>query len=173
MTFLKEHLKSRGMNPDLYSVSYDEDEKLVTILLYTMDGKLGGFQQYNPMSTDKKTNNPRQSRYFTYLTNKTAIFGLETLDNTKDTIYVVEGTFKAANLHRLGYNAIAALTSTPKGLKDWLYIMSKNFKMIAIGDADEAGKKLINLVGNGFQSPIDIDEMNDDDIIELLRSKDC
>ena len=39
---------------------------------------------------------------------------------------------------------------------------------MAIGDNDDAGRKLVNVVGKGIQSPVDLDEMLDYDIHQLL-----
>jgi len=47
--------------------------------------------------------------------------------------------------------------------------LRQTWNLIAIGDNDDAGRKLVNIVGKGFQSPEDLDEMSDEDIHSLLR----
>lgn len=163
MMEVKQHLISRGMDPDLYNVQYGEDT--ATFFLYNRSGQIVGFQQYRPNETSKKINDPRLSRYFTYITESyDGVFGLEVLDTSKDYIFIVEGVFKAAVLHRLGYNAIAVLTDHPKRMKSWFRVLRRTFKLIAIGDNDSAGQRLVNTVGNGICSPCDLDEMPDEEI---------
>ena len=166
---LKEHLRSRGMDSSLYNVSYGCDEGIVSFYLYNGAGTVVGYQQYRPDKTSKKNNDPKESRYFTYLPSGVdGVFGLETLDINKKNIYIVEGIFKAAVLHRLGFNAIAVLTNAPKRLKPWFRILKANYNLIGIGDPDAAGQKLVNMVGKGYTSPLDLDEMQDSDILDLL-----
>lgn len=170
METLKQHLIDRGMEPDKYQISYDHDEGIITFLLYNGTGNIVGYQQYRPSQPSKqKKNDPKSGRYYTYLPKETdGVFGLDVLNVTDRTIYIVEGVFKAAVLHRLGYNAIAVLTSTPKRLKPWFRILRQTWNLVAIGDNDDAGRKLVSIVGKGFQSPIDLDEMTDYNILKLL-----
>ena len=171
MESLVDHLKSRGMKPDLYSATFDEEERIATFYLFNMSGHIVGYQQYRPDADKKQKNDPKDGRYFTYLPKDTdGVFGLDLLNHEDRTIYVTEGIFKAAVLHRLGYNAIAVLTSTPKRLKPWFRIMKATWNLVAIGDPDDAGRKLVNMVKSGFQSPFDLDEMSDEDIKSLLGS---
>jgi hypothetical protein len=167
---LVKHLEERGMNPKLYNYAKSYSASTVTFYLWNMSGQIVGYQQYRPLKTSKRENNPRQSRYFTKLKEKDGVFGLELLDFNQRTIYIVEGIFKAAVLHRLGYNAIAVLTNHPKRLKPWFRILrAQGWNLVAIGDNDSAGQKLVNTVNSGFLSPMDLDEMKDEDIISLLR----
>lgn len=168
---LKQHLIDRGMNPDLYPVSYDHDESVVTFFLHNGTGDIVGYQQYRPLTTEKKVkNDPKNGRYYTYLPKDTdGVFGWDVINPADRTIYVVEGIFKAAVLHRLGHNAIAVLTSSPKRLKPWFRILRPIWNLVAIGDNDPAGQILINCVKKGFKSPVDLDEMLDEDIVQMLR----
>ena len=128
---LKAHLKSRGMEPERYSLALDPINNIVTFYLFNYTGKITGYQQYRPDRMSKKVNDPKEGRYFTYLPREVdGMFGLEQLDHSKRDIYIVEGVFKAANLHRLGYNSIAVLTSTPKRLKPWFRILRPTWKAI-------------------------------------------
>lgn len=167
--YLEEHLRSRGMNPRLYNISYCPEESIITFPLYNGSGSFVGYQSYRPLSYDKKNNDPRRSRYFTYLPDRTdGMFGLESLRANITNIYIVEGIFKAATLHRLGFSSIAVLSNNPKRMKPYFRILRAKYNLIAIGDNDPAGKMLVNCVGKGFLSPIDLDEMEDQDIIKLL-----
>jgi DNA primase len=160
------------MDPSRYPISYDPEEGIITFLLFNYNGGIVGYQQYRPDQASKqKKNDPKTGRYFTYLPKDTdGVFGLDVLDHTDRTIYIVEGVFKAAVLHRLGFNALAVLTSTPKRLKPWFRILRQTWNLVAIGDNDDAGRKLVNIVKRGFQSPQDLDEMSDEEILELLKT---
>ncbi len=168
---LVKHLEERGMNPKLYNLQKSYSASAITFYLWNLSGQLVGYQQYRPNKTEKKTNNPKLSRYFTYLKrDMDGVFGLELLDFNQKTIYIVEGVFKAGVLHRLGYNALAVLTSHPKRMKPWFRILrAQGWNLVAIGDNDSAGQKLVNTLKSGFLSPMDLDEMKDEEIISLLR----
>lgn len=170
---LKQHLKERGMDPDLYKPAYGYSASKVTFYLYNLTGQIVGYQHYRPFAGKKKLkNDPKLGKYYTYCPKETiAVFGLETLDKRKKKLYVTEGIFKAAVLHRLGFNAIAVLTSTPKPMKRWFRLLRETYDVVAIGDADDAGRKLVTTVGKGFQSPTDLDEMTDEAILELLKER--
>lgn len=161
MTNLEQHLISRGMDPTKYHVSYDDAEGVVTFYLYNLSGQIVGYQQYRPdQPSKKKKNDPKSGRYFTYLPREVeGVFGLDVLDYDDRTIYIVEGVFKAAVLHKLGYNSIAVLSATPKRMKPWFKILKQSWNLVAIGDNDPAGASLVTTVGKGFQSPVDLDEM--------------
>lgn len=164
-SLLRDHLISRGMNPSLYKIQYGEG--VVTFYLYNGD-KLVGYQQYNPNQTNKKCNHPRDSRYYTYLPKEVdGLFGLEQ-DSGAGPIFVVEGIFKAAKLHRLGYNAVACLGANPKRLRSLFKIWKATRRVIAIGDPDKAGAQLVSLVGSGAISPADLDEMLDSDVVKFV-----
>lgn len=184
---LKEHLRSRGMTPELYNAHYDPVEVCVTFPLYNGARHWVGYQTYKPLHSNKKNkNDPRDGRYYTYLSSGKnvelengflgsrpdvdGVFGMESVDSNTKTLYVVEGVFKAAKLHTLGYSAIAVLTSTPKRLKPWFRLLRATMDLVAIGDNDPAGQKLVNTVKRGFLSPVDLDEMNDRDVVEMLNT---
>lgn len=158
------------MNPKLYTHYKDYNKNIVTFLLFNLSGQVVGYQHYRPDVLDKGIkNNPKLGRYYTHLPRNTqGVFGLERLDPAKRTLYVTEGIFKAATLHRLGYNAVATLTATPEQLRGWFLALGGAYRVYGIGDADKAGKELVNIVGNGLQSPQDLDEMSDGAIRDLL-----
>lgn len=154
---MESHLKSRGMNTSLYTIEYGEN--CATFYLYNPARKLVGYHRYNPLGS-KKTNKPAEAKYYTRLPKETdGLFGLE--QDRGGTLFIVEGIFKAAALHREGFNAVAVLGATPKRLKSQFKIWRAHRPLIAIGDNDKAGASLVRLVKRGVQSPIDLDEMND------------
>ena len=163
------HLQSRGMDTSLYQFGFDDEERKATFLLYNLSGQLVGYQRYSPDLNKKKNNDPKDCRYYTYIPREVdGVFGLDLLNPSERTIYIVEGIFKAATLHRLGFNAVAVLTSTPKRLKPWFRIMKATWNLIGIGDNDPAGERLVRMVGGGFTSPKDLDEMTDEEVYKLL-----
>lgn len=157
----KEHLLSRNYDPALYlNQTIDEENNLLTVHIYNLDGLFTGYQRYNPIGNkDKKSN--LESKYFTYATKgEKAFWGLETIDYSKDTLYVVEGLFKASALHRLGFNAICVFGNSAKHLSDVL--LSFNMKLVAVCDNDDAGlilgKSVERIGGNYVVFDKDLDE---------------
>lgn len=166
---LEDHLYSRHYDLKKYKNHVlDKENNILTVYLNNLSGQFVGFQQYRPLQTAKKLNDPKQSRYFTYSPKQTnAVWGLETLDNSKKELYIVEGIFKASSLHILGYNAIAVLTSNPKHLKSWLHTLP--FNLTGIGDNDKAGKGVISVAGKGFCLEKDLDEYELKELEELIN----
>jgi DNA primase len=157
------HLKSRGMNPYLYNLSYDDT--LVTFPLYDFSGKQVGYQNYTPHA-QKQHKNPREARYFTYLPkNINGYFGTESLDFS-EVVYLVEGVFKASKLHRLGFSAVALMGSETKRHISQLMLLRR--PCVGIGDNDAAGIKFAKEL-KGFVSPKDRDEMPDFEVLRLLK----
>lgn len=170
MQSLLTHLEERGMDTSLYRFGFDDQEGTASFFLYNFSGQIVGYQQYRPDADKKKNNHPTECRYFTYVPReRDGVFGLDVLNHSNRTVYIVEGIFKAATLHRLGYNAVAVLTSSPKRLKPWFRIMRATWDLVAIGDNDPAGEKLVRMVGKGFTSPKDLDEMEDLEVQELIQ----
>ena len=167
---LKAHLKERGVNPSLYNLVVNYKTNRITFLLYNLSGQVVGYQQYSPLIKEKKVNHPKKARYFTYLPRMVdGVFGLELLDYNKPMCFVFEGFVEAANAHRLGFNAISPLGSSPKRMKSFFRILRRQFNLVAFGDNDDAGRKLVNLIGKGEQLAIDFDEMPDDEKLRLLK----
>lgn len=170
MNLLK-HLLTRNYDPTRYKNHViDTDQCILTVLLSNLCGQFVGFQQYRPLVKEKKVNNATEGRYFTYSPRQTtACWGLETLDTRKKDLFIVEGVFKASALHMLGHNALALLTSNPKQMKSWLHTLPYN--LIGIGDNDNAGKGMMRIARQGFQSEVDLDEMSLEELHQLLESK--
>ena len=166
---LLEHLEQRGMNPTLYDLHCDDEEGVVCFYLYNFAKELVGYQQYRPAADKKKNNHPTDGRYFTYLKNdKDGFWGLE-YENGSNVYFVVEGVFKAAKLHNLGYQAVAVLGNNPKRVKSLFRVLKRKYKLVAVGDNDPAGSKLVNVVGYGGQSPADLDEMTNEDVVQYVQ----
>jgi hypothetical protein len=166
---LYEHLKARGLDANDYQCVLDEDEYVATFFLFNLNGRITGYQRYNPRSTDKKANDPKLGRYYTYTPRGTdAIFGLET-DDGRGPLFVVEGVFKQSAVRRAGFNCIAVLGSDPKRLRPWFGIVRESRKLISIGDNDPAGEKFVRRVGYGCTSPVDLDEMDVNDVRDLCE----
>lgn len=163
---LVKHLEDRGMDTSLYR--FFVGDEVVTFLLYNPTGKPVGYLQYRPHADKKAKNDPRSGRYFTYLPREVdGLFGLE--QDRGGPLFVVEGVFKAAKLHSLGYSAVAVLGASPKRLKSWFRAASRQRPLYAVGDNDPAGAGLVKIVGAGVQSPADLDEMSDDEVLALLK----
>lgn len=167
---LKAHLESRGVELNRYNLFLDEHDYKMTTLLHNFKGDMVGYHVYNPLTTQKKVNNAKEGRYFTYKPKETlAVFGLEQLDFSQRRVYVVEGFFKATALHSLNRNALAVLTATPKPMKNqFLLLECMGFELYAVGDNDHAGQKLVNCVGKGSLSPKDLDEMTTKERLEFI-----
>lgn len=161
------HLVARGMNPALYKIALTTET--ATFFLYNPTGKLVGYHQYRPGAEKHNKEDPKLARYYTYLPRGIdGLFGLEQ-DNGIGRLYVVEGIFKASKLHSLGENAIAVLGATPNRLKSQFKIWNR--ELFAIGDNDKPGRQLVNLVKRGIQSPVDLDEMTDEEVLNVLQRR--
>lgn len=70
------HLKARHLDMYTHRVWLDEENGLATFPLYTLNGKIVGYQQYNPAVDKKQKNHPKECRYFTYVTSNQAVGNL-------------------------------------------------------------------------------------------------
>lgn len=161
------HLRGRNMNPDLYNAFYAEDHAV--FYLHNLSGQLVGYHNYRPNGDKSLPNDPWEGKYFTRVREGfDAVWGLEQL-NDDPTIFIVEGLFKAAALHKIGRNALAVFANNPKRLKSWFKILSQTRNLIAIADDDSAGEKLLTLVGCGLQHQ-DVDELDSNELMALSSS---
>ena len=93
---LIKHLEQRGMSDFSYDMVLDFENGIVTFMLYGVADfiinrdniKPLGYQQYRHLVSEKKTNDPVNSRYFTYqpkcsVINDVVVFGLESLHSLK------------------------------------------------------------------------------------------
>lgn len=170
MTDLIKHLLTRNYDPTRYvHQTLDLQANILTVGLMNLSGQMVGFQQYNP-AADKKVNNAREGRYFTITRRDVlACWGLEVLDYSKPDLFIVEGIFKASALHMVGRNAIAVLANHPVHLKSWMHTLP--FNIVGIGDNDKAGRGIVRVAGQGFQSELDVDEYTLVELESLLKEK--
>lgn len=135
---VKKHLTERYLNPDLYTVSWDDET--ACFALWNLSGQWVGYQQYRPFAPKTARNDPREGRYFTWAKDRLAVWGLESWDFRKDVLFVTEGVFDACRLHNLGLPAVAVLANDPKRLRPWLGSLARH--TVAVCDDDAAGAKL-------------------------------
>lgn len=152
METLKQHLKNRYLKVENHKCWIDDVERIATFPLYNLSGQLKGYQQYRPDTTNKKSNNPRESRYFTYKSKgEIAIWGLESWYYS-DTLFLTEGLFDAARFTYNNVAAIAVLSNTlDKQTINWLWAIRKTRKVISVCDGDDSGKKLIRFGHDYYQ----------------------
>lgn len=154
MTTLRDHLLARGCDPDAYHCHVDEVKRVATFMLYTLSGKLIGFQAYRPEAPkdrEGKGFHPRDLKYFTYVTrsapgliDSVSLFGFERFDVNDRIVYLVEGIFDAVAIHNLGLNALAALGNVGKGRLVPLraQLAALGMTTIAVEDGDASGSEL-------------------------------
>lgn len=183
MTTLQ-HLKNRHCDVERYTVYTDEQQNIVTFILFNPSGQLVGYQQYRPDGGKERHNDPKSGRYYTYRTktdhgerrDTTAIsvFGLETINYRKEIIVFVEGIFDATRLHQAGIPTIAVLSNDPKFLANWIMMMFNNRIKIAVSDGDAAGTKLEKYCDITFRCPDgeDVGSLSDDEFNQLVRKID-
>jgi hypothetical protein len=142
---LIDHLKNRHLNLSLHPTILDSTENVATFILYTLTGKLAGYQRYRPLGEKKQFNHPKFGKYHTYRKQKTISFwGMESYFISDGPIFICEGVFDAARLTNRGYTALATLANNPpKDYRNWLDCIPR--KKIVICDNDSAGKKLRRL----------------------------
>lgn len=141
-----EHLKTRMrshqtsvllINGGLLKI--DLEAEVATFLVYNpFNGKLCGYQQYDPAKSKDKRNDEK-GRYYLY-TNKEHCFWVAAPIDRSKPLYLVEGIWDAVALIDAGFQAIAVLSNNPKPLKQYLNLIHDN--KIAVCDNDAAGMKL-------------------------------
>ena len=164
---VKAHLLERGLDPDLYTVSWDEET--ACFALWNLSGQWVGYQQYRPFAPKTCRNDPREGRYFTWAKNRLAVWGLETWHFRQDVLFVTEGVFDACKLHNLGLPAVAVLANDPKSLRPWLGSLAR--LTVAVCDDDAAGAKLGRLcrVSLTSQGGKDLGDMTQQQVVDFLR----
>lgn len=159
---LKSHLLQRRLVPSLYrGLAIDDAEGVVVFPLWNLSGQMVGFQQYRPDADKAGSRRPSLNRYFTYLSKQVGspavtAFGLDLLGRYESRVlYVVEGVFDAAPLHKAGLNAIATLSNNPRHLKRW--IASLGYHTVALCEGDAAGAKLAAVANEAIWLPEGLD----------------
>lgn len=132
---------------DLHSVSVDGD--VACFYLFTLSGKIAGYQNYN-WKAGKEKRNDEHGRYYTYRGEKlipkhskdVAVWGLESW-YLSTTLFVTEGIFDAARFTELGHSAVAVLSNNPStSTKNWFTCIRQIRPVVAICDPGAAGRKL-------------------------------
>jgi len=167
------HLKERHFNIDLYTDVVVSDN-MVVFPLWNLSGQMVGYQQYNPSGKKDRCNDPKNNKYYTYIskTNKKialTAWGLQVLDPSKRTIYLLEGIFKACRFHNYGLNALAVLGNNPKHLKTWLKTLG--YDLVSVCDGDKAGRRLAKYGDKSIFLPdgVYVDEMTEEEFLLLLK----
>lgn len=139
--------------------------EVVHFPLYNFGRKRTGFVAYRP-NGPKRVQNGEYGKYYTYITKgEIGVFGMESIDFSSF-ILLVSGVFKATALHRLGYTALHVSSVSYRVLKPQLALLDRPY--YAIGDNDAEGREFARRYG-GIQSPIDVDEMDDFDIVRMVK----
>jgi hypothetical protein len=126
---VEDHLKERHFRGRAW---IDEEEGVAIFPLFNLSGMLMGYQQYRPSADKRRKNNPRDSRYFTYISKGVGVWGLESLSTKSRRLFVTEGIFDACRLQNEGEAAIAILANSLKPFYNWLYSLPQ--KIIVVGD---------------------------------------
>ena len=170
---IHQHLINRHLNINLYT-DVVISNTIVTFELWNLSGKMIGYQQYNPLGDKNKCNDKNKNKYYTYITKinkkcELAVWGLQVLNPTNRTIYLVEGIFKACRFHNYGLNSLAVLGNDPKHLKDWLN--SLGYNIVSVCDGDNAGKKLAKYGNTTHYLPdeVYVDDMTEYEFLSLLK----
>lgn len=164
---VKAHLLARGLNPDHYTVSWDDET--AAFALWNLSGQWVGYQQYRPGAPKSVSNDPKMGRYFTYAKNRTAVWGLETYHWRNDVLLVTEGVFDACKLHNLGLPAVAVLTNNPVSLRPWMSSLPRH--TVAVCDDDAAGRALGKLCDRALSCPSgqDLGDMTQQQVLEFVE----
>lgn len=171
MTDLLQHLKDRHLDVQLHRPVLDYENDLATFYLWNLSGALVGYQMYRRFGSKKPQNNLKEGKYYTYRKQPTlALFGVESLHLTPHVVFLTEGLFDAARVTEKGFSALAVLSNDAgTDLKNFLTCLNR--KVVAVCDADTAGKKLAKF-GNCsvFTTEKDLGDSSDDFVKNLLAT---
>jgi len=144
-----QHLSDRHVDTNLHTVWVDEAERVASFPLWTLTGKLAGYQAYRP-DADKVQKNDAAGRYYTYRGDKlvtkhnqaVAVWGMESW-YLSTTLFVTEGIFDAARLTEMGYSAVAVISNDPNtSTRNWFRMVREMRPVVAVCDPGRAGYKL-------------------------------
>lgn len=116
---------------------------------YLPNGGIFFYIIYNPLDKNYKYDNIYLGDVVDRIPDKkTKMYGLETLDYTKDSVYVVEGVFDRIRLVEEGYNVVSLLGTS---ISDYMLKILKRFDNIYLTmDSDSAGDISINNAKDKF-----------------------
>lgn len=133
------HLTTRGLvDTDVCAICTQTET--VSFYLYNLSGQLTGYVRYNWLGNKKLRRNDK-AKYYSF---GKGVYGLHSIRPTTTKLYIVEGVWDAIALHRLGYAAIAVLTSNPIPIMGWVKTLP--YRTIAILDGDAASNQLKKFV---------------------------
>ena len=181
---IREHLKSRGVDPDQHSVLIDDENDIATFLIWDLSGRLAGYQQYNPNGTKQIRNDEKhrdQLKYFTFSGDegdgsragkkKLTAWGFESFAPAQEVVFIAEGIFDAVKIQNAGYPALAVIANDPKHLR--ALFKALGVVIVAICDRDDAGGKLANCAHLSFNVPEpyhDLGDMPQEEVNSWLRT---
>ncbi len=110
---LLEHLKTRELR-SLEGVIIGDGR--AHFLLYSLSGKLVGYQRYNPIGDKKSHSNKigEAAKYYTYMAKgENSYWGAHSFNLNLPYIFIAEGIFNAVKAQNAGHPCFAMLSSCP------------------------------------------------------------
>ena len=160
------HLKDRGVDTNKTHVYVDPTSNMATFPVYDNNGRMVGYQQYNPLGDKKQRKgvDPKDLKYFSYLSEefkRNGVWGLESLGRADRFMFVTEGIFDAVKIHNAGYPAIAVMgnagTNELKAqMQFWPYSIA-----ILDNDENQAGNLLAKMTDTSFMTPDPYNDLGD------------
>jgi hypothetical protein len=139
MTDFQQHLRERGLNEHI-AAWVSQEEEIVRFPVWTIDGKLIGYQRYN-WAAGKLRSNAIHGRYITKVNpayKEVAFWGAEFKDLSPDIIFYTEGVWDAIRIINCGYTCYAIFTCSPsRQLKEHMSLLNRNRRQIMVGDNDD------------------------------------
>lgn len=156
-----------------YVAVQDAQNKILTSYLFNLSGQIVGYQQYRPDSDKTKRNNPKDGRYYTYISKgQFAIWGLETFHWNNEVLFIVEGIFDAVRIHNLGYPCIAVLSNNPKPLKGWLKTINR--KILGVCDPEASGKYMMKYCDKYYiMDDHDLGDASEEEVKKIVEELLC
>jgi len=167
-------LTDRYFDINLHKFWEDAETNQFTFPLWNLSGQMVGYQKYNPNTDNKKTNDPKEGRYYTFqYKNNIAVWGMESW-KLSNTLFLSEGVFDAARLSYYKQSSLALLSSDiSKSTKSWLKLVRKFRKVVVICDNDEnlAGNKLAKYghLHYKVESGNDLGDASDDEVAYIIE----
>jgi hypothetical protein len=167
------HLLERGWAPYIQSW-IDWDSEVVTFPLWTLDGKLIGYQKYHWKEPKGRFN---KGRYYTRISKpykNNAVYGLDNCFG-HGPLFIVEGIFDALRITGCFRDCLALMCNNPsKQTKQWLKMYAYSRPIIAIcdNDKDGAGELLSRSADFSFHVPCaykDMGELSPDVAMEFIN----
>ncbi len=179
---IEQHLRDRGVDIDSTKVYFDKKLNIADFLLYNKEGKLIGFQRYNPVGSKKGKVEESDLKYKTIVPNDSyklhSVWGMNHIDwNNINVLFITEGIFDAMKIKNMGLPVLALLTNSGNNsLKTQLKLWTspRKIPIIAILDNDEndSGLKLKKMSDMFFITPDpykDLGDMPQEKVNEFIK----